>query len=396
MSKVMVVNAGSSSLKFQLLNMPSEVVLTSGVIERIGFEDAYFTIKVNGEKNKSVLPIKDHKVAVEILLNALLEYKIVSSFEEIEGIGHRVVNGGDLFPESTKVEGNVIERLETINDLAPLHNPAAIIGYRAFASALPHAGHVLVFDTSFYVDMPKTSYIYPVPYEWYTEYSVRKYGAHGTSHKYVASEARKLFNLADDAKVITCHIGNGASISAVKGDKCIDTSMGLTPLAGVMMGTRSGDIDPAVIKYICEKTGKTVAEVTNDLNKKSGLLGVSGISSDSRDVENAANEGNERAILAQDLQVQTIIKYIGSYFVELGGCDAIVFTAGLGENNIAMRETVCNKLKESLGVVIDVNKNNVRGETRVISADHSKINVAIIPTNEELVIARDTTRLLEL
>ena len=396
MSKVMVVNAGSSSLKFQLLNMPSEVVLTSGVIERIGFEDAYFTIKVNGEKNKSVLPIKDHSVAVEILLNALLEYKIVASFEEIQGIGHRVVNGGDLFPESTKVEKDVIARLETINDLAPLHNPAAIVGYKAFASALPHAGHVLVFDTSFYVDMPKTSYIYPVPYEWYTEYSVRKYGAHGTSHKFVASEARKLFYLGEDAKIITCHIGNGASISAVRGDKCIDTSMGLTPLAGVMMGTRSGDIDPAVVKYICEKTGKTVAEVTNDLNKKSGLLGVSGISSDSRDVENAANEGNERAILAQDLQVQTIIKYIGSYFVELGGCDAIVFTAGLGENNIAMREAVCKKLESSLGVVIDTAKNNVRGETRVISAANSKVNVAIIPTNEELVIARDTTRLLEL
>ena len=396
MSKVMVVNAGSSSLKFQLLTMPNEEVLTSGVIERIGFEDAYFTIKVNGEKNKKVLPIKDHKVAVDVLLNALLEYKIVASFNEIEGIGHRVVNGGDIFPCSTKVEEDTIARLEVLNDLAPLHNPPAIVGYRAFAEALPHAGHVLVFDTSFYVDMPKTSYIYPVPYEWYTEYSVRKYGAHGTSHKYVASEAKKLFNLGDDAKIITCHIGNGASISAVKGDKCIDTSMGLTPLAGVMMGTRSGDIDPAIIKFICEKTGKSVAEVTNDLNKKSGLFGVSGISSDSRDVENAANAGNERAILAQDLQVQTIIKYIGSYFVELGGCDAIVFTAGLGENNIAMREAVCEKLTDALGVIIDKESNNVRGETRVISREDSKINVAIIPTNEELVIARDTARILEL
>ena len=396
MSKVMVVNAGSSSLKFQLLTMPNEEVLTSGVIERIGFEDAYFTIKVNGEKNKRVLPIKDHKAAVEILLNALLEYKIVTDFKEIEGIGHRVVNGGDVFPCSTKVEKDTIAKLEVLNDLAPLHNPPAIVGYKAFESALPHAGHVLVFDTSFYVDMPKTSYIYPVPYEWYTDYSVRKYGAHGTSHKYVASEAKKLFNLGSDAKIITCHIGNGASISAVKGDKCIDTSMGLTPLAGVMMGTRSGDVDPAIIKFICEKTGKTVAEVTNDLNKKSGLLGVSGISSDSRDVENAANEGNERAILAQELQVQTIIKYIGSYFVELGGCDAIVFTAGLGENNIAMRKEICNKLKDSLGVILDEDSNNVRGETRVISREDSKVNVAIIPTNEELVIARDTTRILEL
>ena len=396
MSKVMVVNAGSSSLKFQLLEMPNEVVLTSGIIERIGFDDAYFTIKLNGEKVKKVLPIKDHKVAVEILLDALLEYKVVSSYEEIKGIGHRVVNGGDLFPESIKVEADTIERLEALNDLAPLHNPAAIVGYKAFNSALPHAGNVLVFDTSFFVDMPKTSYIYPVPYEWYTEYAVRKYGAHGTSHKYVASEARKLFNLGEDAKIITCHIGNGASISAVKGNKCIDTSMGLTPLAGVMMGTRSGDIDPAIIKFICEKTGKSVAEVTNDLNKKSGLLGVSGVSSDSRDVENAANEGNERAILAQNLQVQTIVKYIGTYFVELGGCDAIIFTAGLGGNNKAMREQVCNKLKDALGVIIDKERNNVWGETRVITADESKVKAAIIPTNEELVIARDTTRLLNL
>jgi len=396
MSKIMVVNAGSSSLKFQLLNMPSEEVLTSGIIERIGFDDAYFTIKLNGEKIKKILPIKDHKKAVEIVLEALVEYKIVASFEEIEGVGHRVVNGGDLFPESIKVEGDVITRLETLNDLAPLHNPAAIVGYRAFEEALPKAGHVLVFDTSFFVDMPKTSYIYPVPYEWYTDYAVRKYGAHGTSHKYVANEAKEMLNLGDNAKIITCHIGNGASISAVKGNKCIDTSMGLTPLAGVMMGTRSGDIDPAIIKYVCEKTGKSVAEVTNDLNKKSGLLGVSGVSSDSRDVENAANEGNERAILAQDLQVQTIIKYIGTYFVELGGCDAIVFTAGLGENNIAMRETVCNMLKESLGVVVDTTRNNVRGETRVITAEESKVKVVVIPTNEELVIARDTTRLLGL
>ena len=396
MSKIMVVNAGSSSLKFQLLSMPNEEVLTSGLIERIGFEDAAFTIKVNGEKIKKVLPIKDHKVAVQILLDALLEYKVVSSYSEIEGIGHRVVNGGDLFPESIKVEGDVITRLEALNDLAPLHNPAAIVGYRAFEAALPHAGNVLVFDTSFFVDMPETSYIYPVPYEWYTDYSVRKYGAHGTSHKYVASEAKKLFNLGENAKIITCHIGNGASISAVKGDKCIDTSMGLTPLAGVMMGTRSGDIDPAVIKFICQKTGKTVDQVTNDLNKSSGLLGVSGISSDSRDVEDAANNGNKRAILAQELQVQTIVKYIGTYFVELGGCDAIVFTAGLGENNKVMRASVCEKLKEALGVVIDAEKNNVRGETRVISADSSKVGVAIIPTNEELVIARDTTRLLGL
>lgn len=396
MSKVMVVNAGSSSLKFQLLEMPSEEVLTSGLIERIGFEDAYFTIKLNGEKIKKVLPIKDHKRAVEIVLDALVEYKVVSSFEEIQGVGHRVVNGGELFSKSTKVEGEVIAKLEQFNDLAPLHNPPAIVGYNEFANALPHAGHVLVFDTSFFVDMPKTSYVYPVPYEWYTEYGVRKYGAHGTSHKYVAGEAKKLFGLGDDAKIITCHIGNGASISAVKGDKCIDTSMGLTPLAGVMMGTRSGDIDPAIIKFVCEKTGKSVSEVTNDLNKKSGLLGVSGVSSDSRDVENAANEGNERAILAQDLQVQTIVKYIGTYFVELGGCDAIVFTAGLGENNIAMREKICEILKDSLGVVVDKERNNVRGETRVITADNSKVKVAVIPTNEELVIARDTARLLNL
>lgn len=392
MSKIMVVNAGSSSLKFQLFAMPNEEVLTGGVIERIGFEDAYFTIKINGEKVKTILPIKNHKEAVEILLKSLVEHDIVKDFNEIVGVGHRVVNGGDIFPESIKVEEGVIERLEKINDLAPLHNPAAITGYRAVCSNLPKASHVLVFDTSFFVNMPKTSYIYPVPYEWYTDYSVRKYGAHGTSHKYVASEARKLFNLGEDAKIITCHIGNGASISAVLGDKCLDTSMGLTPLAGVMMGTRSGDIDPAVVKYMCEMTGKSVAEITNDLNKKSGLLGVSGVSSDSRDVEDAANQGNERAILAQDLQVQTIVKYIGSYYAVLGGCDAIVFTAGLGENNIAMREAVCEKLT-AFGVKIDKENNNVRGKLRIISSDDSKVKVAVIPTNEELVIARETVRL---
>ena len=396
MSKVMSINAGSSSLKFQLFEMPEEKVLVSGLIERIGFEDAYFTTKFNGNKEKQVLPIKDHSVAVSCLLNKLVELKVVKDLSEIKGVGHRVVQGGNLFSESTKVIEGTIDTLRTISDLAPLHNPAAIIGYEAFAAALPEAGHVLVFDTAFHSKMPAVSYMYATPYEWYEKYAVRKYGAHGTSHEFVSQEAIKYLNLGKNSKVITCHIGNGASISAVLDGQCLDTSMGFTPLAGVMMGTRTGDIDPAVVTYVMKKTGMSAEEVLNSFNKKSGLLGVSGISSDSRDVEDAANAGNERAILAQDMQIRSIVRTVGAYYAELGGCDAIIFTAGLGENNIALREAVCKQLEGSMGVKIDAELNNCRGEFKVISADDSKVKVMVIPTNEELVIARDTNRILGL
>lgn len=396
MSKVMSINAGSSSLKFQLFEMPEEKVLISGNVERIGFEDAYFTTKLNGEKKKEVLPIKDHGEAVAKLLKILVELKVVNDLSEIKGIGHRVVHGGELFNKSTKVVEGTIESLKTISDLAPLHNPAAIVGYEAFKKALPNAGHVLVFDTAFHSQMPKLSYMYATPYEWYEKYGVRKYGAHGTSHAYVSDEAIKYLNLGKDSKVITCHIGNGASISAVLAGKCLDTSMGFTPLSGVMMGTRTGDIDPAVVTYVMKKTGMSAEEVLNSFNKKSGLLGVSGISSDSRDVEDAAKAGNERAILAQDMQVRSIVRTIGMYYAELGGCDAIVFTAGLGENNVVLRKSVCDQLVNTLGVKLDDEANNCRGEFKVISASDSKVKVLVIPTNEELVIARDTTRLLGL
>ncbi len=396
MTKVMSINAGSSSLKFQLFEMPEEKVLISGNVERIGFEDAYFTYKLNGEKVKKVLPIKDHAVAVEHLLKTLVDLKVVKNLNEIEGVGHRVVQGGNLFTESTKVVEGTIEKLSTISDLAPLHNPAAIVGYKAFKEALKGAGHVLVFDTAFHANMPETAYMYATPYEWYEKYGVRRYGAHGTSHEFVSEEAIKYLKLGKDSKVITCHIGNGASVSAVLGGKCQDTSMGFTPLAGVVMGTRTGDIDPAVVTYMMKKTGMSAEEVLNAFNKKSGLLGISGISSDSRDIENAIKEGNKRAKLAQDMQIRSIVKTIGSYYAILGGCDAIVFTAGLGENNIGMREEVCKQLEPTMGTKIDVDANNCRGEFKVISSKDSKVKVLVIPTNEELVIARDTVRLLGL
>lgn len=395
MSKVMSINAGSSSLKFQLFEMPEEKVLISGNVERIGFEDAYFTTKFNGEKNKKVLPIRNHGEAVNHLLKTLVELKVVKDLNEIKGVGHRVVQGGNLFSESTKVVEGTIERLSTISDLAPLHNPAAITGYEAFKAALPGAGHVLVFDTAFHSKMPEVSYMYATPYEWYEKYAVRKYGAHGTSHEYVSQEAIKYLGLGKNSKVITCHIGNGASISAVLDGKCLDTSMGFTPLAGVMMGTRTGDIDPAVVPYVMRKANMTAEEVLNAFNKKSGLLGISGVSSDSRDVEDAAKAGNKRAILAQELQVRTIVRYVGAYYAELGGCDAIVFTAGLGENNSALRASVCEQLSV-MGIKLDAEANKVRGDFKVISSKDSKVSVLVIPTNEELVIARDTVRLLGL
>ena len=396
MSKVMSINAGSSSLKFQLFEMPEEKVLISGNVERIGFEDAYFTTKLNGVKDKKVLPIKNHGVAVAHLLETLVALNVVKDLNEIKGVGHRVVQGGNLFSESTKVVEGTIETLSTISDLAPLHNPAAIVGYEAFKNALPNAGHVLVFDTAFHSKMPEVSYMYATPYEWYEKYGVRKYGAHGTSHQYVSQEAIKYLNLGKNSKVITCHIGNGASISAVLDGKCLDTSMGFTPLAGVVMGTRTGDIDPAVVPYVMRKTNMTAEEVLNSFNKKSGLLGVSGVSSDSRDVEDAAKAGNARATLAQDLQVRSIVRYVGAYYAELGGCDAIVFTAGLGENNCALRAAVCEQLEGAMGVKLDSEANKVRGDFKVISSKDSKVSVLVIPTNEELVIARDTVRLLGL
>lgn len=397
MVKVMAVNAGSSSLKFQLINMPSEEVITSGLVERIGQEVGNFVIKVNGEKIQTQTPIPDHQVAVDLLLNALVDHHIVESLEEIDAVGHRVVHGGEDFDDSVVVDEEAVKKVADLAELAPLHNPANIIGYKAFKEALPdHVGHVFVFDTAFHQTLDKERYLYPLPLEYYTDLKVRKYGAHGTSHKYVSQQAIEMLGNPKESRIIVCHLGNGASISAVQDGKCIDTSMGFTPLAGVMMGTRSGDVDPSVIDYLIEEVGLDMKEVIKMLNKESGLLGVSGVSSDFRDVQEAAANGNERAQLALDIFFRRVIAYIGRYFIALGGVDAICFTAGIGENSFFARKEICNLLAEALGIEIDDDANvNGKGD-RLISTPNSKVKVYVIPTNEELVIARDTKRLLNL
>ena len=398
MSKIISVNAGSSSLKFQLFNMPSEEVLTSGVAERIGLEEGIFTIKVNGEKITTNTPIKDHSVAVNLLLEALVKYGIVKDLSEINGAGHRIVQGGAYFDSSVKVDDDVIAKVDELCELAPLHNPAHLVCYRAFKDALPNIGHVFVFDTAFHQTMTPESYLFPVPYEWYTDYKIRRYGAHGTSHQYVAGVTAELLERdIKDLNIITCHLGNGASITAIKGGKCINTSMGLTPLGGIMMGSRSGDIDPTVVFYMMKKLNCTPDEMDTYLNKKSGMLGVSGISSDARDVEEAAKNGNERAILTQELYVNRVINVLGGYVMQLGHVDAISFTAGLGENDAAMREKILKAASESLGLSIDYDLNaTIHGKQARISKDDSKVAVFVIPTNEEVVIARDTVRILGL
>ena len=397
MSKVMAVNAGSSSLKFQLFNMPEETVITSGIVERIGLQDGIFTIKVNGEKVKTVTDIPNHSVAVDMLLKALVEHKIVASYDEIDACGHRVVQGGPYFEDSAIVTEDSEAKVEELIELAPLHNGANLVGMRAFRDALPNARHIFVFDTSFHQTMAEEQYLYALPYKYFTEHKVRKYGAHGTSHKYVSARAIDMLGNPEHSKVIVCHLGNGASLSAVKDGLCVDTSMGFTPLAGVMMGTRSGDVDPSVLPFVMRKEGLNIEEMLNVLNKQSGMLGVSGISSDSRDIEDAYKAGNEAAIRTSNLYASIVAKYIGTYFVELGGCDAIGFTAGLGENAAYLRSLICERIKEALGVELDETKNNTRsGDDRVISTENSKVKVMIIPTNEEVMIARDTVRLLGL
>ena len=397
MSKVISVNAGSSSLKFQLFDMPSENVLTSGQAERIGLEEGIFTIKVNGEKFVQNLPIKDHKVAVNLLLEALIKHNIVASLDEIDAAGHRIVQGGAYFDSSVKVDEDVVSKVEELCELAPLHNPAHLICDNAFKEALPNIGHVFVFDTAFHQTMGPESYLFPVPYEWYENYKIRRYGAHGTSHQYVSQRCAQLMNKdVKDLNIITCHLGNGASITAVKNGKCINTSMGLTPLGGIMMGTRSGDLDPTVVFYMMKKLNCTPDEMDTYLNKKSGMLGVSGISSDARDVEAACENGNERAIITQELYVNRVINVIGGYVMQMGGVDAIAFTAGVGENDIKLRAKILKALTPGLGLDIDYEANNVRAKEACVSTADSKVSVWIVPTNEEVVIARDTVRILGL
>ena len=389
--KILSINAGSSSLKFSLINMEDESVIASGVFERIGIDGSY-TIKFNGEKIKEDAKLDTHADAVNILLEKLISLNIVASLDEIEGVGHRVVQGKDVFDKSVIVDDEVMKKLDSIKHFAPLHNPANMLGIEAFQKALPNAINTVVFDTAFHQTMSPETYLYAVPYEWYTKYGIRKYGAHGTSHRYITEVVEETLK-TDKFKLISCHIGNGASITAIKDGKCVDTSMGFTPLAGVMMGTRSGDIDPSIIPPVMEEENKNIDDIINDLNKNSGVLGLSGISSDMRDLEDAYFKGDERAILTMNKYVRRITDYIAQYYVLLGGADVIAFTAGVGENGPVVRKLVCDNLA-CLGVKLDEEKNNVRGKFTLISSDDSKIKVYVIPTDEELMIARDTLELI--
>mgnify|MGYP004507266995 FL=1 len=391
--KILSVNAGSSSLKFRLYEMPEENLLISGVFERIGIEGSFYTIKYNGEKIKKEVELKNHKDAFNYLVNELLENKVVTSLEEIKGIGHRAVQGGASYNKAVFADDEVISNLTKYISIAPLHNPATITGINAANETLPNAKGVVVFDTAFHQTMPEENFLYAVPYEWYTKYDVRRYGFHGTSHRYVSMRMNEILG-RNDTKLITCHIGNGGSISAVLNGKCLNTSMGFTPNAGLVMGSRSGDIDASIIPYMEKMLGKTASEIDTMLNKQSGLLGISGVSSDARDIEDGIKEGNERCVLANKMYVKRVIDYIAKYYVELGGCDAIIFTAGVGENGIQTRKEIIEGLKV-LGVTLNEENNNTRGEEIKISGDDSKIDVWVIPTDEELMIAKDTYLLVK-
>ena len=395
--KILVLNCGSSSLKYQLINMETEEVLASGKYERIGEKEAFNTHKVNGKKIEVKKPAYDHKEAIEFVLEQFTnpEYKVIDSLEEIDAIGHRSVNGGEIFKESTIINEKVMKEIERCSEFAPLHNPASVLGMEACENVMPGKPMVVVFDTTFHQTMSKDKYIYPIPYEYYKKYGVRKYGAHGTSHMYVSQRLAEIENKnIEDLKIVTCHLGQGSSICAVKGGKSIDTSMGLTPLGGIPMVTRSGDLDPSVITYLMKKEKLTAQEMEDILNKKSGVSGISGLAPDFRVIENASNEGNERAQIAISSFNYAIAGDIAKYAAEMDGLDYIVFTGGIGENQINIRKGICEKLK-FMGVELDLEANNMRGEEKVISTPQSKIKIYVIPTNEELMIARETKRLTQ-
>ena len=391
--KIISINAGSSSLKFSLFDMNDESVIASGNFERIGIDGSFYTIKYNGEKISQDVVLDTHTDAVKILFEKLISLGVIKSLDEIDGVGHRIVHGGSKYSTSVLVDDKVISDIIECKDFAPLHNPAHILGINAFREVLTDVPMAVVFDTAFHQTMDDFSYLYPVPYSWYRDYQVRKYGAHGTSHKYITESVKDILG-KEDFKLISCHIGNGGSICAIKDMKCVDTSMGFTPLAGIMMGTRSGDVDPSIIPYVMEKEGKNASEIIDDLNKKSGLLGLSEFSSDMRDIVSKCEEGDEKAILAKNKYVQRVVDYISQYYVLLDGADIIVFTAGVGENNIPIRKEICDKLA-CLGIKVDPDANNVRGETVKISSDDSSSLVYIVPTNEELMIARETLNLIK-
>lgn len=385
--KVLVVNAGSSSLKFQAYEMPEEKVLIKGLFERIGIDGRY-TIKINGEKIEQEVSLQDHEDAVKILIDELLRLHVIESLEEIKGIGHRVVQGGDKYTNPVVATEEVIQDIEDLIPLAPVHNGAHVLGIRAFKKIIPSAVSVVVFDNAYHATMEKEQYLYPLPMKWYEEFKIRKYGFHGTSHKYIASRIQDLLK-RDDLKIISCHLGNGGSICAIKDGKSVDTSMGFTPAAGIMMGSRSGDIDTTILPYAMKHTGLSVDEIMDVLNKKSGLLGISGVSADFRDVLKAVEEGNEQARLALTMYVNHVVDYIARYYVELNGCDVLVFTAGVGENNAKIRSMIVEKLAV-LGIQLDPKANLVAGVEACISAPDSSVLAYVIPTDEEVMIARDT------
>lgn len=393
--KILVVNCGSSSLKFQLIDSETEEVAASGLCERIGLDGALI-YKVNGDKIKQEIDLPDHEVAIKKVLDTLLDKEIgvLTSLDEIGAIGHRMVHGGEKFSSSVIINEEIIKQIETCNDLAPLHNPANLLGVRACQEVMPGVPNVVVFDTAFHQTMPSKAYLYALPKEYYEKYGVRRYGFHGTSHSFVSKRLAELAGLdINNSRMIICHIGSGASISAIKDGKSVDTSMGMTPLEGLMMGTRSGDMDPAIIEFICQKENITVQEMTTILNKKSGALGLSGLSNDYRDLVEAAQGGNQDAINALDVMVYRVIKYIGAYYMALGGVDAIALTAGVGENNLELRAKIVEGLV-AIGIKLDVEANAVRGDERKISTDDSAAQVWVVPTNEELAIARETARLV--
>jgi acetate kinase len=396
--KVLVLNSGSSSIKFQFFNMEEEKVLAKGLVERIGIDDSGIEYEnSNGQEVEKAMDIKNHKEGIEHVVEMLLdpEIGVLNSIDEINAVGHRVVHGGEKFANSTLITDEVIDKIEEVSTLAPLHNPHNLSGIRVCKDLLPKKPQVGVFDTAFHQSMPEKAYIYAIPYKYYEEHGVRRYGFHGTSHKYVANRAAALMEKdLDELKIITCHLGNGASIAAVNKGDSVDTSMGMTPLEGLVMGTRSGYIDPAIIPFLMDKENLSTKEIDNILNKKSGLLGVSGISNDSRDVRQAAHNGNHRAQLADQVFSYRVRKYIGAYLAALNGADAVVFTGGIGENAAGVRENILEKL-DNLGFELDTEANKVRGEEREITTKNSKVKAFVIPTNEELVIARDTKNIVE-
>ena len=395
--KILVLNCGSSSLKYQLINMETEEVLASGKYERIGEKEAFITHKAQGKKVEIKKPAYDHKEAIEFTLAQLTnpEYKVIDSLDEVEAIGHRVVHGGEMFKESAVIDDKVIEQIDECSEFAPLHNPAAILGMEACKKVMPGKPMVAVFDTTFHQTMPKEKYVYPIPYEYYKKYGVRKDGAHGTSHMYVSQRLAEIENKnIEYLKIVTCHLGQGSSICAVDGGKSIDTSMGLTPLVGIPMVTRSGDLDPSVLTYLMKKENISAGEMEDILNKKSGVAGISGLAPDFRVIELESYEDNERAKIAMESFKYSIASYIAKYAVAMNGVDYIIFTGGIGENQINIRKGICEKLT-FMGVEVDVDANNMRGEEKVISKPDSKVKVYVIPTNEELMIAKETMRLVK-